>query len=94
MLWSSRQVIYEYVAQMIPSCAIRWFRPKLIDSLSVHFVISTPKVQPVSSKLLGSTLHLAFQPGEYASSLPDNRSKQAYLRQLKETNEGARLYSV
>ena len=89
MPWSSRRVIYEYVAHMIPSCAIRWLRPNLIQNFSVQLVSTAPKTQSVTSKLLGHSIHLAFQPGEYANSLPDIRSKQAYLRQLKETNEGA-----
>lgn len=89
MPWSSRRVIYEYVAHMIPSCAIRWLRPNLIQNFSVQLVATAPKTQSVTSKLLGHSIHLAFQPGEYASSLPDIRSKQAYLRRLKETNEGA-----
>ena len=89
MPWSSRQVIYEKVAHMIPACAVRWVRPNLIHRFSVQFVVSAPKAQRVTSKLLGPSLNFAFEPGEYASSLPDIRSKQAYLRQLKETNEGA-----
>ncbi|MDH3600217.1 MAG: hypothetical protein OEU26_11325, partial [Candidatus Tectomicrobia bacterium] len=54
-----------------------------------QFVVSAPKAQPVTSKLLGQRLQFAFEPDEYARSLPDMRAKQAYLRQLKETNEAA-----
>ena len=74
---------------MIPSCAVRWLRPNLVHGFSVDLMVNVPKTSPVTSKLLGHSVHLALQPGEYADSLPDTRSKQVYLRQLKETNEGA-----
>jgi hypothetical protein len=74
---------------MIPSCAVRWVSPNLISSFSVQFVVNAPKAQPVTSKLLGQRLTFAFEPGEYARALPDIRAKQAYLRQLKATNEAA-----
>jgi hypothetical protein len=89
MRWSSRQVVYEYVSHMIPSCAVRWVSPNLINQFSVQFVVNAPKAQNVTSNLLGQRWHFAFEPGEYDHSLPDIHTRQAYLRQLKETNEAA-----
>lgn len=74
MSWSSRQVVYESISRMIPAWAARWVRPNLINSFSVQFVINAPKAQPVTSKLLGQRLNFAFEPGDYASSLPDSRA--------------------
>ncbi len=87
--WPSRQVVYEYISHRIASCAVRWVSPNLINHFSVQFVVSTPRGQQVTSKLLGQRLNFAFEPGEYDHALPDMHAKQAYLRQLKETNEGA-----
>ncbi len=79
---------------MIPSCSIRWVSPKLIDNFSIQFVVNAPKARRGASKLLGRRLYFAFDPGEYASALPDIAAKQAYLRQLKETSEGAYIRYV
>ena len=92
--WESQRVVYEYVSEMIPSCPVRWVRPNLIDNFRVQFVLSAPKSHRSASKLLGQPLHFAFDPGEYASALPDIAAKQNYLRQLKETHEAAYIRYV
>ncbi len=92
--WVSRRVVYEYVAEMIPSCPVRWVRPNLIDNFRVQFVVSAPKANRGVSKLLGQPMHFAFDPGEYVSALPDIATKRAYLQQLKETQEAAYIRYV
>ena len=89
MPWPSRHVVFERVSHMIPSCQIRWVRPNLINGFIVNLVVSSPQVKKVNSRLLGQRLPFALAPSEYANALPDVSAKQAYLRQVKDTNEGA-----